>query len=359
MSEDTLIREASVRLCRAPLHIPFRTARGQHDILENVLFEIELRDGTKGFGEAAVAPHITGERVSQTLSNLKQAATELAGKNIAAFKQICCSYHEKFRTNPCASAAVEMAVLDAWARNKKIPLWRMFGTRRHPVRTDVTIVISDLPRAKAFTSKFYRRGFRAFKVKIGRDFDADIERAVAVKQAAPEAAIYLDANRGYSAEKSVRFVMRLRKRGIRPALIEQPVPKEDWEGLRKVAREGKITVIADESASTFSDAVRLIKRRFADGINIKLMKFGILRSSEIAKLARSRGVKLMIGQMMETALGTTAAAHFAAGTGGFRYVDLDAPLFITERVVRGNYLSRDGKYDLRPVKSGIGIEPLT
>jgi L-alanine-DL-glutamate epimerase-like enolase superfamily enzyme len=133
------------------------------------------------------------------------------------------------------------------------------------------------------------------------------------------------------------------------------VPKEDWEGLAKVTREGKVLVCADESVSSLQDAKRLIKEKAAGAINVKFMKTGILEAYGIARLAKRNGIKLMIGTMMETPLAVTAAAHFAAGVGGFDFVDLDAPFFMAESVTRGNFVTRSGVYDLRKIKAGIGV----
>ena len=82
MNRQSLIVKTSVKFFQASLNQPFRIATGQHDQLENILFTIELKDGTKGHGEAAVATHITGETIEQTLKNLKGIAVWLKGKSI-------------------------------------------------------------------------------------------------------------------------------------------------------------------------------------------------------------------------------------------------------------------------------------
>ena len=88
------------------------------------------------------------------------------------------------------------------------------------------------------------------------------------------------------------------------------------------------------------------------------MKTGVLEAYEIACLAKRNDIKLMIGTMMETPLAVTAAAHLAAGLGGFDFIDLDAPFFMTGNVTRGNFVTRSGVYDLQKVRAGIGVSPL-
>lgn len=356
--KKTVIRKSGARIWRAKLVHPFTIAKGQHDLLENVLFSLELSGGVCGFGEAGVATHITGETVQETLKNLKEAARSVVGRDLVGFPEIAEEIKAKFRKNKCALAALEMALLDAATREKKIPLWRAFGARPHALTTDMTVVLGDVPEAETAAREILRRGIRSFKIKIGRDFDRDLKRVAAVVRIAGKCPIYLDANQGFTAAQTLKFLKELAWLKITPALVEQPVPKEDWEGLAKVTRESKTLVCADESVSCLEDARRLIKEKAAGAINVKFVKTGMLEAYEIARLAKKHGIKLMIGTMMETPLAVTAAAHFAAGLGGFDFVDLDAPFFMAEHVTRGNCVTRAGVYDLRKVKSGIGVVPV-
>jgi L-alanine-DL-glutamate epimerase-like enolase superfamily enzyme len=352
-----MVRKAAARIWRAKLVRPFSTAKGQHDLLENVLFSIELSNGVLGFGEAAVATHITGETVPETLGNLKEAAREVVGRSLEEFPRIAEEFRKKFAKNKCALAALEMALLDAAARVKKIPLWKAFGSRTRLLTTDMTVVLGDVPEAETAAREILGRGIRSFKIKIGRDFDRDLKRVAVVAKLAGKCPLYLDANQGFTAAQTLKFLKELEWLKIKPALVEQPVPKEDWEGLAKVTRESRVLVCADESVSSLQDAKRLIKTKAAGVINVKFMKTGILEAYEIACLAKKHGIKLMIGTMIETPLAVTAAAHLAAGLGGFDFVDLDAPFFMAENVTRGNFVTRSGVYDLRKVKAGIGVVP--
>ena len=357
MNKPTSIVKTSLKFFQAPLYQPFRVATGQHDHLENILFAIELKDGTKGFGEAAVATHITGETIDQTFKNLKGIARWLEGKTIEDYLNVSAQLHERLPDNKSALAAVEMAIFDALTRYLKTPLWRLWTLTPQRLRTDITIVIADLEETKARTKAFKAQGFRVFKIKIGRDMDMDFKRVAAVCSIAPRSQIILDANQGYSARQTLQFLRSLSKAGIVPDLIEQPVPKADWEGLKKVTRESKVCVCADESASSLSDAIRIIKEKAAGAINVKLMKTGIVHALEISRLAHAAGIKLMIGGMMESNLAMTTSAHLAAGLGYFDFVDLDTPFFIKAEQSRNPYLSPQGIYDLSKVKAGIGIIP--
>lgn len=357
MTRASSIQGISIFSFKASLIQPFRTALGQHDRLENVLLSLQLADGTKGFGEAAIAAHITGETVTETIRNLKSVGQSLIGRDASDYLKLSGQLYERLAKNKSALAAVETAFMDALTRQWQIPLWRFFGHKPHRLVSDITIVISDLVETERSVKKFYQQGFRTFKVKIGRDEDLDYKRVLAVKRLAPHCDLYLDANQGYSAPQTLRFLRLLRRAGVRPALVEQPVARGDWEGLKVVSRLAGIPVCADESVSSLSDAVRVIREKAGQVINIKLMKFGLFQAREICLLARAHGIKLMIGGMMEGSLAMTAAAHLASGLGGFDYVDLDTPFFMKRESIRNPYLSSRGVYDLRKVKAGIGVIP--
>ncbi|MBP9853770.1 MAG: dipeptide epimerase [Candidatus Omnitrophica bacterium] len=351
-----IITQASVEPLVAPLTQPFRTALGDHQTLDNLLFKIQTGKNDYYYGEAAVASHITGETVSGTEKNLKIVADWLIGKDIRQYPLISAQLHEQWERNPALIAAVETAVFDALTAQLGIPLWKLFGDCCRKIRSDITIVIADLDETQMSVKKFYQQGFRMFKVKVGRNFDLDIKRVEAVNRIAPKGAIYLDANQGFNATQMLKFLREIKRLKIPIALLEQPVPRENFEDLVKVTRSTDIPVCADESARGIEDVVRIIQEKAANVINIKLMKTGIVESLEIIRLARASNIGLMIGGMLESSIAMTASAHIAAGSGYFRYVDLDTPFFIKDEVSHNPYLSKNGIYDLSGVKKGIGIK---
>ena len=118
------IKKASAKIWRAKLNQPFKIATGAHSILENVLFSIELEDGTKGYGEAPVATHITGETVAETLANLQKCAAMIRGQNLCDYEKFYPKWEKLFKTNKSAMAAAEMAIFDALTRMLKLPFWK-------------------------------------------------------------------------------------------------------------------------------------------------------------------------------------------------------------------------------------------
>ncbi len=355
--KDTVIRKYSVAELDAELFTPFTISTGSHKSLENAVFSLEAA-GAKGYGEAAIATHITGETRAQTMRSLRKAGEYLAGRDASDYLGAMCGLEELLDGNRAALAAAEMAVLDLACRLQGVSLWKFFGGRVARAKTDVTVVIGGAAAAYDFTLKMRRRGFRIFKIKTGVDMDEDFRRLEAVRRAAPGCAVYLDANCAYTAREAEKFLKELMRRGIRPEVVEQPVRKDDIDGLAYLSRRLPMPVCADESAYSLDDVFELIRRDAVTAVNIKLTKLGFLRAREVWALARAKGIKLMMGEMLESELASCAAAQFAAGLGGFDFIDLDTPFFIKNSGMKGaSFLSSDGVYSLDKVKAGIGVAP--
>ncbi len=356
--KETIIKKFSVKELDAELFTPFTISTGSHKSLENAVFTLEAAGGVKGFGEAAIATHITGETRAVTMKSLRRAGELLAGRDAADYLGAMCLLEDLLDGNRAALAAAEMALLDLASRLQGVSLWKFFGGRDPRLKTDVTVVIGGAAAAYDFTLKMRRRGFKIFKIKTGVDMDEDFRRLEAVRKAAPGCAVYLDANCAYSAKEAEKFLKELMRRGIRPEVVEQPVKKDDIDGLAYLSRRLPMPVCADESAYSLDDVFNLIRRKAVTAVNIKLTKLGFLRAREVWALARAKGVKLMMGEMLESELSSAASAHFAGGLGGFDFIDLDTPFFIKDSGMRGaSFLSGDGVYSLDRVRAGIGVTP--
>lgn len=357
--KQEIVKKTSVHLLKSPLIMPFTIASGSHRELENLMFRLELAGGETGWGEAPIASHITGEDIASTSRNLKYFGERIRGRNISNYLALLVEAEEFFEKNRAGLFAVQTAVMDAFCRIMKIPLWKMYGRKPARAQTDITVVIGDEKDAFDFSLKMRKRGFKIFKIKVGKNQDEDIKRVSAVKKAVKDCQIYLDANCAYGAREAFAFIRELGKRGVIPAVVEQPVKKDDYEGLAFLSRALKMPVLADESAYSLDDVSRMIRTNGVSGINIKLTKFGLLRSAEIRRLALAKGLKLMIGQMMESQLATFAALHFSLGSGGFDFLDLDTPYFLSGGVMSYERaaMSSGGFYDIAKIKIGVGAVP--
>src|SRR3989442_1432318 len=188
--------------------------------------------------------------------------------------------------------------------------------------------------------------FPVLKIKLGTDRDEATLRTVRDLTDKP---IRVDANAGWTLERALRMLPILKEHGVE--LLEQPLAPEDLEGTARVtAAAGDLPVVVDESCLVASDIPRLAGK--VDGINIKLAKCGSLREAlRMGAVARAHGMVVMVGCMIESSLGITAAAHF---TPLVDYADLDGAALTVDDPFAGATI--DGGQIRLPVEPGLGVK---
>ncbi len=358
MAAATTIRALSVERLDIPLRAPFGIAGGAQELARNLLVTLELADGTRGYGEAAPFPAFNGETQASALAAIEAVRPRIEGADAREWRAIAAMLRETIGNVGSARCAIETAVLDALTRRAGMPLYVFFGGASNALETDMTITTGTVEEAAVAAREILGRGIRVIKVKIGAgDLVLDLARIGAIHAVAPDAPLILDGNGGMSADTTLALLGALRVQGLRPALLEQPVPADDREGLRQLTRWSGVPVAADESAASAASVLRLAAERAADVINIKLMKCGVVEALEIAAIARAAGLGLMIGGMVESMLAMTMSAHFAAGLGGFSFVDLDTPMFLAENPFNGGFRQHGARLSLDHIVAGHGVEP--
>jgi L-alanine-DL-glutamate epimerase-like enolase superfamily enzyme len=339
---------------------PFGIATGAQVMARNVLVEIELRDGTVGLGEAAPFEAVSGETQAKVLASLKNVASGWIGESALRFRQLSDQLWDMCPDVPTAIAGLEMALFDALARSRGLSLLDWFGRSELVLHTDITIPTTSARDPVAAAVDAARRaaagGFTTLKLKVGKDpLDVEVRRVLSVARAAPGASLVLDANAGYSAAVAIALLQQLAEVRPRIATFEQPVARDDWDGLMEVERVGGVPVCADESVRSLADLRDLARRGGPSVVNIKTAKFGFVRAWDMAVTARTLGFRLMIGGMVETELAMSASACLAAGLGGFEFVDLDTPLFMRERPLSGGFAQSGPRLDLTAIDFGHGV----
>ncbi|MGH8475402.1 MAG: dipeptide epimerase [Methylococcales bacterium] len=341
-----------------PLNVPllddFAISSSTLTTVTNVAVRMELAGGIVGWGETSILPPLTIETQSLAIQSIGAAEAILAGRSAGAWRKIADLLLERFPLYPSVRAGIEMALFDALARYRKMPLYEFFGGAESDLSTDITIPICSSEKAFKLAREYRQRGFEIVKVKVGRDPDSDFEQLCAIRAGFPGCRLLLDANCGFSADEMISLVDRSAASGMKPVLLEQPAARDNLAGLRKVGEASGIPVAADESCISPQDAIRIVEAKAAGVINIKLVKSGVVQALDIVSVARSAGLGLMIGGMVETRIGMGFAAHFAAGIGGFKWFDLDTPLLLAEDPVEGGYRVDGARYFLDTDQAGHG-----
>ena len=351
----TSIKRINIVPLNIPLEAPFKIAIGIKNSIQNVLVTIQLENGMEGYGEAAPLEPINGENQATAMATIKSCEEFLIGEDVRHYKEISVKLKSVFWAQAAARCAIEMAIIDAYTKTLNVPLYQFFGGAQRTIETDFTIGIVSAETAKNSATNLAQRGYHTIKTKVGNHIDEDIARILAIKEGAPKCEIMIDANQGYSTQEALQFLEKLKENKVTPALFEQPVLKHDLEGMRFIKNNTSIPIAADETVFTSADATAVAKSECADLINIKLMKSGIVEALEIAAIARKSNIRLMIGCMLETKLGLGCAAHFAAGLGGFEFVDLDPHLYPDADPFIGGPDFVEPFYNFSATEVGIGI----
>lgn len=344
-----VIREITASVSDLPLKEPFETAKGRKTSSPAVVMEMRLSNGVTAFGSATPVKYVTGEDVNSVLSAVEICKGDLIGMNARSYRSVLDLLSEALPNDPSARAGLEIAAVDAFCKLYGMPMHRFFGGVLAEVETDVTIPITPPDHARELAREACASGFHSLKVKVGSDdVEEDIARIRAMAEGAPNCTIRADANQGFVPSVAVRFVNTLLGDGIKLDMLEQPVDYKDFDGLRYVTQHTSIPVFADESVQSRADALKLIELGAVDGMNLKLMKSGIAGALDIIAICKAARKELMLGCMIESAYGFSAAIHLAAGTGVFSRLDLDAHLLLAEQPGTSDLFTADGPM-LRPV----------
>ena len=354
MDKGSRIARLSARRLDVPLTKPFGISRGAQHVAANVLVEMVLDGGVRGWGEGAPFPAFNGETQEQALAACARAEPLLIGADVSERDRISERIASECAASPSALCAIETAVLDCLARLRGRSIRELLGGAEDELVTDITITTGTVAEAAREARDF--AAFKMLKVKIGGGpLDRDVARVLAIRRERPDARLLVDANAGLSVEEAVEFAREVA--GAEIELFEQPIAAGNWEALADVRGRTGLRIAIDESVTCADDVTQAKAHGAADAVNMKIMKSGVFEVLRIAQRARETGMIRMIGGMVETRLAMGTSAAIAAGLGGFMYVDLDTPLFLAEDPFEGGYLQHGERIDLRPIRSGHGLQP--
>ncbi len=354
------IREVRCSRLTAPLHTPFVTALRSTHMLETLVVEIVDADELRGFGEAPQVWQVTGESVEGAQACVEgPLSAVLLGRSPDDLNDLVRDVREAVVGNWGAKAAVDVAVHDLAARRRGVSMSTFLGASRHQVDTDVTVSAGPVEELAATALKRVSEGFRVLKLKVGKDSGSDVATVMAVRDAVgPKASIRVDANQGWSVREAVGVIRALEDAGAGLEFVEQPVAAYDVDGLARVTSAVQTPVMADETVFSLRDLSRVIERRAADLVNIKLAKCGGLAAARsMLDLAKAHDVGVIVGSMMEGPIGVGAAASLVAAYGTTRTSDLDAAWWLSSSPVVGG-LTYDAATVILPDSPGLGVEAL-
>lgn len=331
------------RRLRLPTRHPFVISRAGATAYERVFVRVE-DEGETGAGEASPS-----EYYGETADSVERALVRIAaglGDRPPPLEALPERLRALAPADAAARAGVEMAFHDLAARRLGWPLHRLLGLPAGPMPpSSMTVGIAEPERMEERVLE--ASGFPVLKLKVG--WEGDVAFVSRVRRLTGQA-IRVDANGAWSARVARERIRALHEcAGVE--LVEQPCAASDLEGMAEAADGSPVPVFADESCRTPADIALLAGR--VHGVNVKLAKCGGLAEARamIAR-AKSAGMEVMIGCMVESSLAVTAAAHLGASAGR---LDLDGHLLLAEDPYRG--LAFEAGVPVLPAGPGIGAEP--
>ena len=323
-----------------PFTHPFTISKGTKTHQPTFIVKLDF-NGIAGYGEApAIAYYnIPVEKMQADLEAKKIFVEKFAFTDPDRYWHYL---HHLFPANAFLVCALDMAAWDLYGKIRRQPLYRLFGAdpEKMPL-TDYTIGIDSTEKMIA---KMQETPWPVYKIKLGTDRDIQIMESLRRHTNTP---LRIDANAAWTKEEALEKITVFA--GMNVEFIEQPLAKDDWEGMAWLYERSPLPLVADESC-VFEQDVTRCENHF-HGINIKLTKCsGITPALRMIKDARGRGLKIMLGCMNESSIGSAALAHLAPLAD---WLDMDGPLLLAEDLASG--LTYDfGRVNL-PQDPGLGI----
>ena len=324
-----------------PFHYPFTISKGSKTHQPSLITELDYF-GIKGYGEASSISYynISVDKMIGDIESKKSLIEKFAFTHPDRYWHYL---HHLFPKNSFLVCALDIAAWDIYGKLKKKPLYELWNAdiSKNPL-TDYTIGIDSIEKMIA---KMEEKPWPVYKIKLGTDNDIDI---ITKLRKHTSSVFRIDANAAWTAPEALKKINIFKDLNVE--LIEQPLAKDDWEGMKFLYVNSPLPVIADESCVAENDVEKC--HCYFHGINIKLTKCGGLTPA-LRMIARARelNMKVMIGSMNESSIGTAAIGQLLPL---IDYADMDGPLLLAEDIANG--VSFDyGKIIYKNV-AGIGVD---
>ena len=324
-----------------PLKHTFTIAHQSRDVQDTLI--VKLQEGAYyGLGESTTNPFygMTISNMTECLEKVRPIVEKSEWETPAELWDLG---KEVFKDNPFAQCALDMAAWDLYAKKCGVKLYELL--KLDPADIPTTNFTIGIDTVEKMVSKMKEVHWPIYKIKLGTSDDLAIIREL---RKHTDAVFRIDANCAWTAEQAIAYSAELEKLGVE--FMEQPLAKDDLDGMKEVFKHSKLPVIADESCIVESD-VKKCKGLF-HGINVKLVKAGgITPGLRMLREAKSYGMKTMVGCMTESSVGITAIAHIAPL---LDYVDMDGAMLLSKDPAKGVVITPEKV--VFPEGNGIGAE---
>lgn len=344
-----------------PYSIPYRRALtfavGEVGAASHVLLRVHTDEGIVGHADVLPRPYTYGETTGSILTAVKELISPLLVGQNPLSRAIVEDLLKNTVANNTVKAAVDLALWDILGKAAGLSCHQLLGGYTDSVAVSHMVGI-DTPESMEKEALWVRENFgiTTLKIKVGRpDFLEDVEAVKRVRAAVgPEVSIGLDANHGWTADSSRQAMDRLGDQGI--SLVEEPCPASELYGRRNFVEKSNLPVYADESVPTVDMVARELQAGACDGVNIKTSRSGFTHSGQILATCRALGVDVLVGNQIDTQIGTLASVAFAAAHEATvrRPAEVSNFLIISDDLLSEPVEIRQGCISA-PVLPGLGI----
>ena len=352
-----------------PLNLPFLTefkisrgsVGGPKAGAPHVYIRIATDTGAVGWGEARPSPRWSYETLESVVTTIRNyLAPALVGLDADDFETAHQIMDREIAPGitvgqPVAKSGIDMALHDLAAKSLDLPLYRFLGAdRASDVPLSYLVSVDSAAKAEEVTAAAVSAGYTGFKVKIGMEPSLDLELIRAVKRVAGDCFLWADANQAYGVKLAVERSRDMAEIGVH--VLEQPLPANDFLGLRDLAARSAVPIAVDESVFSAGDLEQLIRMKALNMLVIKVSKMaGLTGARNCIERALSEGIELLGSGLTETRLGLAASAHLYSAFGFKHPVDLNGPQFLADDPVKSGVTINRATVSLADAP-GIGIE---
>ncbi|MPZ89678.1 MAG: hypothetical protein GEU81_16785 [Nitriliruptorales bacterium] len=341
-----------------PMEKPLKMAVATVTERTCIVLRIRTDEGLEGFGEGVIAPYFTGETLASAVHLVDAVLTPLiVGADPAELHVLEQQMDRVVVGNSSTRSAVDIALHDLLGKAHGVPLHQLLGGKvRDEVPTIWHVSGGDPERDAADATKAVAAGFGLIKVKVAtHTVERDIERVFAVREAVgPDVALLLDANQGWQAAEAIRFAKGVE--AAHPALLEQPVHRDDIPGMAHVRRSTSVVIAADEGLFNARELATYLHADAAGAVIAKLIKAGgISGLRRLAAVAAASGLGIhFAGMAGETSVAAAAAVQLACTLPELRFGSGISPHYLTDDVVTQRLAPVGGAFTV-PEGPGIGV----
>jgi L-alanine-DL-glutamate epimerase-like enolase superfamily enzyme len=326
-----------------------------------VLVRIVADDGTEGWGECVPSPRWSYETLETVLSTIRHyLATDLIGQSPFDTMSLHAAMNRaiapSFSTGqPVCKAGIDLALFDLTGKLLNQTAGQRWGRHdRSMVALSWTLNPRSLDEVDLLVNQAHVRGYRDFNIKIAPDPSADLALVKRVRNLAPQAVLWADANGGYTEADALAVAPRLADLGV--SYFEQPVAANRLNGFAKLKRQGALPIIMDEGIVAVVELEEFHRLQLLDGVAVKVARVGGLEEARRQIEFLEQNGLLFLGSGLtdpDVSLAGTLALFGAYGLA--HAAALNGPQYLTASVLRSPFRQQQGKLPV-PAGPGLGIE---